>query len=246
MTQDLFRSDSYQQACEARVVAVTEAGVVLDRTVFYPLGGGQAGDAGQLVLGDGRVLHIVDTRKAKDAEGRPTAAIVHVPAAGQEALLAALREGTSVRAQLDWPRRLRLMRFHTTTHLLCHLVAQPVDGCSITPGYARLDFHMTEPLDKDALTQGIAALVAAAHPVAVGAITDAELDDNPALVKSMSVSPPRGSGTVRTIRIGAAELIDLQPCGGTHVANTAEIGAVVVTKIEKKSAQTRRVVLGFA
>ena len=245
MTQDLFRSDSYQQACEARVVAVTEAGVVLDRTVFYPLGGGQAGDAGQLVLSDGRLLHIADTRKAKDAEGRPTADIVHVPAAGQDALLAALREGTSVRAQLDWPRRLRLMRFHTTTHLLCHLVAQPVDGCSITPDYARLDFHMTEPLDKDALTQGIAALVAAAHPVAVGAITDAELDDNPALVKSMSVSPPRGSGTVRTIRIGAAELIDLQPCGGTHVANTAEIGRVVVTKIEKKSATTRRVVLGF-
>jgi misacylated tRNA(Ala) deacylase len=114
------------------------------------------------------------------------------------------------------------------------------------PDYARLDFHMTEPLDKDSLTQGIAALVAAAHPVLVGAITDAELDANPALVKSMSVSPPRGSGTVRTIRIGAEELIDLQPCGGTHVANTAEIGAVVVTKIEKKSAQTRRVVLGFA
>ncbi len=246
MTQDLFRNDSYQQACEARVVAVTEAGVVLDRTVFYPLGGGQAGDAGQLVLGDGRVLHIADTRKAKDAEGRPTADIVHVPAPGQEALLAALPPCTSVSAQIDWPRRLRLMRFHTTTHLLCHLVAQPVDGCSITPDYARLDFHMTEPLDKDALTQGIAALVAAAHPVVVGAITDAELDANPALVKSMSVSPPRGSGTVRTIRVGADELIDLQPCGGTHVANTAEIGAVVVTKIEKKSALTRRVVLGFA
>jgi len=246
MTQDLFRSDSYQQACEADVVAVTEAGVVLDRTVFYPLGGGQAGDAGQLVLGDGRVLHIADTRKAKDAEGRPTADIVHVPAPGQDALLAALHVGASVRAQIDWPRRLRLMRFHTTTHLLCHLVAQPVDGCSITPDYARLDFHMTEPLDKDALTRGIAALVAAAHPVVVGAITDAELDANPALVKSMSVSPPRGSGTVRTIRIGEIDLIDLQPCGGTHVANTAEIGAMVVTKIEKKSAQTRRVVLGFA
>lgn len=246
MTQDLFRNDSYQQACEARVVAVTDLGVVLDRTVFYPLGGGQAGDAGQLVLSDGRLLHIADTRKAKDAEGRPTAGIVHVPASGQEALWAALAPGMAVRAQIDWPRRLRLMRFHTTTHLLCHLVAQPVDGCSITPDYARLDFHMTEPLDRDALTQGLAALVAAAHPVVVGAITDAELDANPALVKSMSVSPPRGSGTVRTIRVGADDLIDLQPCGGTHVANTAEIGAVVVTKIEKKSAQTRRVVLGFA
>jgi misacylated tRNA(Ala) deacylase len=109
-----------------------------------------------------------------------------------------------------------------------------------------LDFNMTEPLDKEVLTDGIARLVAAAHPVAVGSITDAELDANPALVKSMSVQPPRGSGQVRTIRVGAEQMIDLQPCGGTHVANTAEIGAVIVTKIEKKSATTRRVVLGFA
>ncbi|WP_342128496.1 alanyl-tRNA editing protein [Hydrogenophaga sp. OTU3427] len=246
MTQDLFRADSYLQRCSAQVLAVSDIGVVLDRTVFYPLGGGQAGDAGQLLLDDGSVLTVADTRKAKDAEGRPTADILHVPAPGQQALLARLRPGTAVTAQIDWPRRLRLMRFHTTTHLLCHLVAQPVDGCSITPDYARLDFHMTDPLDKDALTQGIAALVAAAHPVAVGAISDAELDANPALVKSMSVSPPRGSGVVRTIRIGDQDLIDLQPCGGTHVTNTAEIGAVVVTKLEKKSAMTRRVVLGFA
>jgi misacylated tRNA(Ala) deacylase len=139
------------------------------------------------------------------------------------------------------------MRFHTTTHLLCHLVPQLVNGCSITPEYARLDFNMTDPLDKEALTEGIARLVAASHGVEVGSISDEELDANPALVKSMSVQPPRGTGRVRTIRIGAgATAIDYQPCGGTHVANTAEIGAVVVTKIEKKSATTRRVVLGFA
>jgi misacylated tRNA(Ala) deacylase len=138
------------------------------------------------------------------------------------------------------------MRLHTTTHLLCHLVPELVNGCSITPEYARLDFHMTDPLDKDALTAGIARLVAAAHPLVVGAVSDAELDANPALVKSMSVQPPRGSGSVRTIRIGGTDPIDLQPCGGTHVANTAEIGAVVVTKIEKKSATTRRIVLGFS
>ena len=138
------------------------------------------------------------------------------------------------------------MRFHTTTHLLCHLVPQLVNGCSITPDYARLDFNMTDALDKEALSAGIARLVAAAYPVAVGAITDEELDANPALVKSMSVQPPRGSGRIRTIRIGDLELIDFQPCGGTHVANTAEIGAVIVTKIEKKSASTRRVVLGFS
>ena len=157
-----------------------------------------------------------------------------------------LKPGDEVTARVDWDRRHKLMRFHTTTHLLCHLVPQLVNGCSITPEYARLDFNMTDPLDKEALTQGIAQLVVAAHPVQVGSITDDELDANPALVKSMSVQPPRGTGRIRTIRIGGEQSIDYQPCGGTHVANTSEIGAVVVTKIEKKSATTRRVVLGFA
>lgn len=251
MTDDLFRADAYLRTCESRIVRLDEAGIVLNRTVFYPLGGGQAGDAGTLALADGRTLAIADTRKAKDAEGRPTDEILHLPAPGQEALLAALAPGDVVTARIDWERRHRLMRFHTATHLLCHLVAQPVNGCSITPDYARLDFHMTDPLDKDALTAGLARLVDAAHPLAVGAITDAELDAAPSLVKSMSVQPPRGTGTVRTIRIGGAgdaqgEQIDFQPCGGTHVANTSEVGAVVVTKIEKKSASTRRVVLGWA
>ena len=246
MTQDLFRDDGYLRSCEATVQAVAPEGIVLDRTVFYPVGGGQAGDSGMLALPDGRRLAIADTRKARDAEGRPTDAILHVPAPGQDDLLASLHPGQRVTATIDWERRHKLMRFHTTTHLLCHLVPQPVNGCSITPEYARLDFHMTDPLDKDALTAGIARLVAAAHPVAVGAITDAELDANPALVRSMSVQPPRGTGRVRTIRIGVDTPVDYQPCGGTHVANTSEIGAVVVTKIEKKSATTRRVVLGFA
>ncbi|WP_374664756.1 alanyl-tRNA editing protein [Ramlibacter sp.] len=247
MTQELFRQDAYLRETPATVVALDAQGVLLDRTVFYPLGGGQAGDTGELVLADGRTLRIADTRKHKDAEGQPSGAIAHVPAPGQEELLAALKPGDALTARIAWDRRHRLMRFHTTTHLLCHLVPQPVNGCSITPEYARLDFHMTDPLDKDALTAGIARLVAEAHPVTVGAITDDELDANPALVKSMSVQPPRGTGTVRTIRIGAGDIaIDFQPCGGTHVAGTAEIGAVVVTKIEKKSATTRRVVLGFA
>lgn len=246
MTQDLFRQDAYLKECTATVTGVGEQGIVLDRTVFYPLGGGQAGDAGVLVLPNGDELAIADTRKGKDAEGRPTQEITHVPAPAQEAVLAQLRPGDSVTARVDWARRHRLMRFHTTTHLLCHLVPQLVNGCSITPDYARLDFNMTDPLDKELLTQGIAGLVAAALPVAVGSITDAELDANPALVKSMSVQPPRGTGRIRTIRIGNEQQIDFQPCGGTHVANTAEIGKVVVTKIEKKSATTRRVVLGFA
>jgi misacylated tRNA(Ala) deacylase len=246
MTQDLFRENAYLKECPATVTAVGEQGIVLDRTVFYPLGGGQAGDSGVLVMADGRELAIADTRKGKDAEGRPTQDICHLPAAGQETLLSALKAGDAVMARVDWDRRHKLMRFHTTTHLLCHLVPQLVNGCSITPEYARLDFNMTDPLDKEMLTQGIARLVAASHPVAVSSISDEELDANPALVKSMSVQPPRGTGRVRTIRIGAGEQVDFQPCGGTHVANTSEIGAVVVTKIEKKSATTRRVVLGFA
>ena len=245
MTHDLFRQDSYLRECSATVTAITpEGGVVLDRTVFYPLGGGQAGDAGELVRADGSQVAIADTRKGKDAEGRPTADIVHVPAPGQAPPLAV---GDAVTARIDWQRRHRLMRFHTTTHLLCHLVAQPVNGCSITPEYARLDFHMDGALDKDALTAGIARLVGEDHAVTVGEIADAELDANPQLVKSMSVQPPRGTGVVRTVRVGSAGTqIDLQPCGGTHVARTGEIGAVVVAKIEKKGAMARRVVLGMA
>lgn len=246
MTQDLFRQDAYLQECNASVVSADAQGIVLDRTVFYPLGGGQAGDSGVLVLADGRALAIADTRKAKDEQGQPTDGIWHVPAPGQEELLAALQPGQPMVARIAWDRRHRLMRFHTTTHLLCHLVPQLVNGCSITPDYARLDFNMTDALDKEQLTDGIARLVAAALPVAVGSITDEELDANPALVKSMSVQPPRGTGRIRTIRVGREELVDFQPCGGTHVANTSEIGAVVVTRIEKKSATTRRVVLGFA
>ncbi|MEO5738936.1 MAG: alanyl-tRNA editing protein [Variovorax sp.] len=249
MTDDLFRADAYLRECEARIVRIDDAGIVLDRTVFYPLGGGQAGDSGALMLADGRELAIADSRKAKDAEGKATDEILHMPVADsaqQAELLAALKPGDAVTARIDWERRHKLMRFHTATHLLCHLVPQPVNGCSITPEYARLDFHMTDPLDKEALTAGLAQLVGAAHPLVVGAISDAELDANPALVKSMSVQPPRGTGTVRTIRIGRDEQIDFQPCGGTHVANTSEIGAVVVTRIEKKSANSRRVVLGWA
>jgi misacylated tRNA(Ala) deacylase len=258
MTQDLFRQDAYLQECSAKIIAVTGEGVVLDSTVFYPLGGGQAGDTGWLLLPDGSQIAIADTRKCKDLEGKPTADILHVFAShlGQEPnemmrkqllICEQLKsEGTALTARIDWPRRHRLMRFHTATHLLCHIVPQLVNGCSITPDYARMDFNMTDPLDKDALTEAIATLVNAALPVAVGSITDDELDANPALVKSMSVSPPRGSGVVRTIRVGNEQLIDLQPCGGTHVANTSEIGRVVITKIEKKSATTRRVVLGFA
>jgi misacylated tRNA(Ala) deacylase len=237
-TEELFREDARLAECTARIVAVDGRGVRLDRTVFYPQGGGQAGDAGELVRADGLRLAIADTKK-----GEAPGEIVHVPALGQEEALAGLKPGDAVTARIDWERRHRHMRFHTATHLLCALVPHPVDGCSITAGYARLDFHMNEPLDKEALSAGLARLVAEEHPVGHRWITDAELDASPTLVRSMSVQPPRGTGRVRILEIDG---VDLQPCGGTHVANTAEIGRVIVTKIEKKSAMTRRVVLGFA
>ena len=237
MTEELFREDATLLQCEAVVTAVDEHGIVLDRTVFYPLGGGQAGDAGVLRLADGREIAIADTRKHPSRPGD----IAHVPAPGSD--LAALAPGVRVTANIDPERRRAHMRFHTATHLLCALIPHPVNGCSITAGYARLDFHMTEPLDKEALNAGLARLVGQAHPVRHRWIDEAELDANPGLVRSMSVQPPRGLGRVRVLEI---EGVDLQPCGGTHVANTADIGAVIVTKIEKKSAMTRRVVLGFA
>ena len=236
MTEEMFREDATLRECSATVLALTEGGVILDRSVFYPQGGGQAGDAGALLLADGRRVTITDARKSKEHPG----AVLHLLADAAASLL--VPPGTPVTALIDWQRRHAHMRFHTSTHLLCALVPHPVDGCSITAAYARLDFHMSEPLDKEALSAGIARLVAEAHAVRQRWISEAELDANPSLVRSMSVQPPRGLGRIRVLEI---EGVDLQPCGGTHVANTAEVGAVVVTKIEKKSAMTRRVVLGF-
>lgn len=236
MTEELFREDARLVDCDAVVTAVDERGVRLDRTVFYPHGGGQAGDRGELVLADGRAVAIADTRK-----GETPGEIVHVLANADDR--AAIAVGAKVHARIDVARRRAHMRFHTATHLLCALVPHPVDGCSITAEYARLDFHMTDPLDKAQLEAGLDRLVAEAHPVSHRWISDAELDANPGLVRSMSVQPPRGTGRVRLLEIAG---VDLQPCGGTHVANTSEIGALVVRKIEKKSASTRRVVLAFA
>jgi misacylated tRNA(Ala) deacylase len=236
MTEALFRDDATLLECRARVLAVDARGVRLDRTVFYPQGGGQAGDAGTLLLGDGRSLSVVDTRKG-DAQGE----VLHLLADGSDCSM--LLPGSELTARIDAQRRRAHMCFHTATHLLCALVPHAVNGCSITATYARLDFHMSEPLDKQLLSDGLARLVAEAHPVRHRWISEAELDANPQLVRSMSVQPPRGQGRIRVLEI---EGVDLQPCGGTHVANTAEIGPVIVTKVEKKSAMTRRVILGFA
>ncbi|WP_457350593.1 alanyl-tRNA editing protein [Roseateles sp. P5_D6] len=231
-TEDLFREDATLLACEAVVTSHGEGGVLLDRTVCYPVGGGQAGDTGWLIAGEQR-WRVTDTRKSKE---HPEA-IVHLIDGELPTV------GTAVRIEVDAARRQAHRRFHTATHLLCALLPYPVDGCSITEGYARLDFHTDEPFDKEAIQAGLDRLVAEARPVGHRWITEDELDANPGLVRSMSVQPPRGLGRIRVLEVQG---VDLQPCGGTHVGNTAEIGKVVVTKIEKKSAKTRRVVLGFA
>jgi misacylated tRNA(Ala) deacylase len=241
MTEALFRSDAYLRSCDAVVTSVAADGVELDRTVFYPLGGGQAGDSGWLLTADGTRLRVSDARKSKHDGATPDDTLHLLDPATEWRDL--LQPGTAVRAEIDWERRLRHMRFHTATHLLCAVVRQLVDGCSITSDYARLDFAMTDLLDKGEVQAGLDSLIAAGHPVSCEWITDEQMLANPQLVKSMSVSPPIGFGRVRLLRV---EDVDLQPCGGTHVKNTAEIGAVRVAKIEKKSARTRRVVLEFA
>jgi misacylated tRNA(Ala) deacylase len=249
MTVEIFREDAYRREAQAQVAFVDAAGIRLDRTVFYPRGGGQAGDAGTLEMQGGATIAIADTVKGAPsalAEGGGESAsrdIVHVPAPGQEALLARLHPGDAVVARIDWERRYRHMRFHTATHLLCAIVPHQTNGCSITAQYARLDFDMVEPLEREALERELARLVAEAHDVRTVWITDAELDAKPELVRTMSVQPPRGAGRVRLLEIDG---VDLQPCGGTHVANTREIGGLRVAKIEKKSARTRRVVLEFS
>jgi misacylated tRNA(Ala) deacylase len=257
MTEEIFRDDAYRIETGAVVKSCDERGIVLDRTVFYPRGGGQAGDAGILVRGDGAAIVIADTVKtpspgdrsqldagsALSPKGRGEGyEIVHV-AAPDQAALGSLVPGEPVTARIDWERRHRHMRFHTATHLLCAIVPHQTNGCSITAQYARLDFDMVEPLEREHLERELARLVAEAHDVRTVWITDAELEAKPELVRTMSVQPPRGVGRVRLLEIDG---VDLQPCGGTHVANTREIGRLRVAKIEKKSARTRRVVLEFA
>ena len=230
MTALLFRDDPYARECEAIVVGVTEQGIVLDRTVFYPQGGGQPGDVGVLADGDGRELAI-----ANAVYGADRASIVHVPAAGSAPFTA----GQRVTARLDWARRHARMRVHTALHLLSVVLPYPVTGGAIGDGDGRLDFDIPEAgLDKGELTDRLNALAARDAAVHERWITDTELDAKPELVKTMAVKPPRGAGRVRLVEI---EGIDLQPCGGTHVRSTGEIGRVAVTDIEKKGKQNRRV-----
>ncbi len=229
MTEELFREDSYLKSCAATVVAVTPDGIILDRTVFYPVGGGQPGDSGVLKLSGGGEIAITDTRKG--GEG-----IVHVPA--DDAAMPAV--GDAVTAAIDWDRRYLHMRVHTALHVLCAHVEGAVTGGSIGAGKGRLDFDIPgERPDKDELTRKLMEVVEADHPLTISWISDAELESNPDLVRTMSVKPPTGAGKVRMIRVGDA--VDFQPCGGTHLKSTGEIGRIEVGKIENKGKQNRRI-----
>ncbi len=236
-TQCLFRDDSYLKTCDARVVALTDqGGIVLDRTVFYATSGGQPGDTGALTTEAGARIPI-ETAIYTDAA---KSEIAHVPAAGAPAI----KVGDAVTAMIDWDKRYARMRMHTALHLLSAVLPYAVTGGSVGDSESRLDFDIPEAgLDKDAITTKVAEMVASNAPVSSRWISDAELDANPGLVKTMSVKPPMGTGRVRLIEIAG---LDLQPCGGTHVRTTGEIGAVRVTQIEKKGKQNRRVRLALA
>jgi misacylated tRNA(Ala) deacylase len=234
-TELLFRDDAYLRTATARVLAVGARGIELDRTVFYPLGGGQAGDTGALVRAGGERISITDTRKGETPDS-----VLHILASG-----AALPEpGETVSLEIDWPRRHRLMRLHTALHLLSCVIVAPVTGGNIAPDKARLDFDIElAALDAARIESETNRLIASGRLTETAWITDAELDAQPELVKTMSVQPPRGSGRVRLLRIPG---IDLQPCGGTHVANIAEIGAIRVVKIRSEGRHNKRVEIVLA
>lgn len=235
MAELLYRDDPYLSSCDATVVAAADGALELDRTIFYAMGGGQPGDSGVLTLADGRALRVVDARR-----GAAPDQVLHLLAPGETPPA----PGTPLRAGLDWERRHRHMRLHTALHLLCAVVRAPVTGGRISEDKAHLDFDVEmEKLDKAAIEAGVNALVEAAHATRSVWVSDAELDTRPDLVKTMSVAPPRGEGRVRLLEIPG---IDLQACGGTHVANTREIGRLQVTRIRSEGRRNRRVTLAFA
>ena len=225
----VFRDDAYARSCQATVTAVGERGIALDRTVFYPTGGGQPGDTGMLRWEGG------ETRIVETAKGDGPDEVLHIPEPG-----AALPpRGAEVTAEIDWERRYRLMRAHTCLHLLCAVVPGAVTGGSVGEAKGRLDFDLPEPtLDKERIEAALNGLVADDRPVRASWISDAELAAQPDLVRTMSVTPPAGQGRVRVLSVEGA---DLQPCGGTHVRATGEIGPVRLGKIEKKGRQNRRI-----
>ena len=236
MTIRLFLENAGMRDAEASVVSAGPDGVILDRTPFYARSGGQPGDAGLLAWPGGQAV-VVDTLKGEGDS------ILHVLAAES----GPPPDGTRVRASLDWPRRHALMRMHTTLHLLCVLLpGAAVTGGQIGAERSRLDFDLPDPPPRETLEAGLRELIAADHPVSAEWVDEAVLDENPGLVRTLSVKPPRGTGRLRLVRIGAGEPpADLQPCGGTHVASTGEIGAVQVLKLENKGRQNRRITVAL-
>src|SRR5690242_5536718 len=235
-TDCLFREDSYLKDCDATVVAIEpNGGIVLDRTVFYAASGGQPPDRGALVSKSGAPIPIANV--VFNDPGKTT--IAHVPAPG----VPPVAVGDTLRAEIDWPTRHARMRMHTALHLLSAVLPYPVTGGSVGEAESRLDFDIPDAgLDKDAITAKLAEMIASDAGVSSRWIADAELEANPGLIKTMSVKPPMGTGRVRLIEIAG---LDLQPCGGTHVRSTAEIGAVRVTQVEKKGKLNRRVRLAL-
>ena len=234
-TELLFRDDAYLRTAAARVLEVHERGIELDRTIFYPLGGGQPGDSGVFVRENGERIAIADTRK-----GEAPDSVVHIPVAGASRP----DPGERLALEIDWARRYALMRLHTALHLLSCVVVAPVSGGNIAPDKARLDFDIDMSLlDAERITRETNALIASGVATETVWITDEELESQPDLVKTMSVQPPRGVGRVRLLKIPG---IDLQPCGGTHVRNIAEIGGIRVTRIRSEGKRNRRVEIVLA
>jgi misacylated tRNA(Ala) deacylase len=226
MTEDLFSHDSYLKECDAVVTAVDDDAIVLDRTVFYPMGGGQPGDTGTICWDDGSAT-VIDTRYGEGG------AIRHFVA--EDAAKPGV--GDDVKAKLDWDRRYRHMRMHTALHLLGSVLQYGVTGGSISSEKSRLDFDMQDAVDKEEVGQALKALVEENHVVSCRWITDEELEAQPDLVRTLSVQPPKGAGKVRLLEI---EGVDLQPCGGTHLGSTGEVGQVRIGKVEKKGKHNRR------
>lgn len=234
-TQMLFRVDAYLKTASARVLAMTERGIELDSTIFYPLGGGQPGDSGVLVRQSGERIAIVDTRKGDTIDS-----VLHLPAAGS----VQLEPGEPVTLEIDWERRYALMRLHTALHVMSCVVVAPVSGGNIAPDKGRLDFDIDmNLLNAERIERATNELLARQIATETIWITDAELEARPELVKTMSVQPPRGAGRVRLLSIPG---IDLQPCGGTHVRNIAEIGSIRVVRIRNEGKRNKRVEIALA
>ena len=230
MTEAVFYQDAYLKSLTATVTAVNEDWVELDRTIFYPMGGGQPGDTGQFIGPDGQSWQVIDARK-----GASPGAIAHQLDAADHGL----NIGDEVESTLDWDRRYTLMKMHTSMHLLGSLIPVGVTGGAVGEAKSRLDFDLGDhQIDKETLTIQLRALVDAAHDIDIESITEDQLDQNPELVRTMSVQPPRGVGDIRMIRV---EDVDYQPCGGTHLKNTSEIGDIRIKKIENKGRRNRRV-----